>query len=95
VSATDDYDDDATDYDSSTVGFGDTGQAAASVVKQRTDWTKPTKRKSVFRRQGGTAPTTDYDGSTTDYDDSSVGFGGTGQAAGSVIKRKTDWKRRG
>jgi hypothetical protein len=95
VSATNDYDDDSTDYDSSTVGFGGTRQAAASVIKQRTDWTKPTKRRSAFRRQGATAPTTNYDGSTTDYDGSGVAYGGTGQAAGSVIKRKTDWKRRG
>jgi hypothetical protein len=86
---------DSNDYDGGSVPFGDSGQAAASVIKARSNWSKSTKQRSTVRREGQVAPTNDYDGNTIDYDSSSVQFGGTGQSPGGVIKQKTDWKKRG
>jgi hypothetical protein len=85
---TTDYDGSSVDYDSSTVKFGGTGQAPASVIKQRSNWSKAPKLRTTFRRQGQVAPTNDYDGNTIDYDSSSVQFGGTGQSPTGLSSRR-------
>jgi hypothetical protein len=47
------------------------------------------------KRHGQSTSTTNYDGDTVDNDSGTEKLGGTGQPPGSVIKQKTDWKKRG